>query len=68
MTYIYVYIYVHIHSSIHICIGNKSIITVSKPLPKNSSQVKPQGTLIDAEIQASKTIICILEVLIYTHI
>jgi hypothetical protein len=40
-----------------------SVIMISKPLPKNSSQGSKQpGTLKDAELTASKTIIASLEV------
>ena len=42
--------------------GNKSVITVSKPLQKNSSQIKATGTLLDAELIAAKSIISLLQV------
>ena len=42
--------------------GNKSVNTVSKPLQKNSSQIKATGTLLDAELIAAKSIISLLQV------
>jgi hypothetical protein len=42
--------------------GNKAVIVVSKPLQKNSSQVKAAGTLLDAELIAAKSIISLLQV------
>jgi hypothetical protein len=42
--------------------GNKAVIVVSKPLQKNSSQVKAVGTLLDAELIAAKSIISLLQV------
>ena len=42
--------------------GNKAVITVSKPLQKNSSQQKSAGTLLDAELTAAKSIIALLQV------
>lgn len=42
--------------------GNKSAIIVSKPLQKNSSQVKTNGTLLDAELIAAKTLMSLLKV------
>ena len=42
--------------------GNKSTIIVSKPLQKNSSQVKTNGTLLDAELIAAKSIMSLLKV------
>lgn len=47
--------------------GNKSMITISKPLKKNSSQVKAPGTLVDAEMTAAKSIITLLEVFTYYY-
>jgi hypothetical protein len=43
--------------------GSKAVITISKPLQKNLSQVKaPQATLKDAELCAARTLISSLEV------
>lgn len=42
--------------------GNKAAIVVSKPLQKNSSQVRTNGTLLDAELIAAKTLMSLMKV------
>lgn len=48
--------------------GNKAAIVISKPLQKNSSQVRTSGTLVDAELIAAKTLMSLMKVKITLYL